>query len=89
MLVALALYTSTPTPASPPDSAEYRASVRMQTSLTEDQRALPKSSQRLPEAIREYFARPGCGLWDVAPPSCARRRGSCGDPGARDKKTQE
>ena len=31
----------------------------MQTSLTEDQRALPKYSQRLPEAIREYFARPG------------------------------
>jgi hypothetical protein len=38
MLVALALYTSTATRASPPDSAECRASVRMQTSLTENQR---------------------------------------------------
>jgi hypothetical protein len=53
MLVALALYTSTAHAGIPADSAERRASVRMQTSLTEDQRALPKYSQRLPEAIRE------------------------------------
>ena len=39
MLVALALYTSTAHAGIPPDSAERRASVRMQTSLTEDQRA--------------------------------------------------
>jgi hypothetical protein len=52
MLVALALYTSTAHAGIPPDSAERRASVRMQTNLTEDQRVLPKYSQRLPEAIR-------------------------------------
>jgi len=39
VLVALALYTSTAHAGIPPDSAERRASVRMQTSLTEDQRA--------------------------------------------------
>ena len=49
MLLALALYASTAHAASPPDSVERPASVRMQTSLTEDQRALPKYSQRLPE----------------------------------------
>src|SRR2546429_6286629 len=38
MLVALALYASTVHAGIPPESAERRASVGMQTSLTEDQR---------------------------------------------------
>ena len=50
MLVALALYTSTAHAGIP---AGFRRNderqIRMRTSLTEDQRALPKHSQRLPE----------------------------------------
>src|SRR5882724_3121079 len=47
MLVALALYASTAHAGIPPDSAERRASVRMQTSLTEDQRALATTPSNL------------------------------------------
>ena len=39
-------------PASRPNSAERRASVRMQTSLTEDQRALRLGSAPKPDALR-------------------------------------
>jgi hypothetical protein len=49
MLVALALYTSTAHAGIPAGFGGTPVSVRMQTSLTEDQRALPKHSQRLPE----------------------------------------
>ena len=70
MLIARALYTSTAHASILPDSAERRASVRMQTSLTEDQRALPKYSQRLPKQSESplpvqvkpdpYLLRPSC-----------------------------
>jgi hypothetical protein len=46
MLVALALYASTAHAGIPRDSAERRASVRMQISLTEDPRALPNYSRQ-------------------------------------------
>jgi hypothetical protein len=47
MLVALALYASTAHAGIPRDSAERRASVRMQISLTEDPRALPNYSRQV------------------------------------------
>jgi hypothetical protein len=49
MLVALALYTSTAHAGIPAGCGGTPGVSRMQTSLTEDQRALPKHSQRLPE----------------------------------------
>jgi hypothetical protein len=59
MLAALASYASTAHAGIPPDSAGCRASVRVQTSLTEDQRALPRYSQRLSESNQRVLCPSG------------------------------
>jgi hypothetical protein len=53
MLVALALYASTAHAGIPAGFGGTPGVSRMRTSLTEDQRPLPKYSQGLWEAIRE------------------------------------
>jgi len=59
MLLALALYTSTAHAGIPAGFGGTPGVSPRADSLTEDQRALPKYSQRLPEGISGYFARPG------------------------------